>query len=146
MTGARLQQAPRPAQECLNFEGMPFTHAQQFAVWKEKPGAKYVLRDFYRLTASYVKDWQKTGIPVSATLVFELLRYRMQHVYSRAERMKVSDAKLDGYSLPNSIRPYVARHYMEHKPEHKGLFEIRAVGMERSKKRVIVIESKPKAK
>ena len=141
------QQPPtKPVQECFNLEGMPFTHAQRFAVWKERPGAKHVLKDFYRLTAAYVGQWKRTGIPVSATLVFELLRYRMQHVYSRAERMKVSDAKLDGYSLPNSIRPYVARHYMEHKPEHKGLFEIRAVGMERSKKRVIIIESKPKAK
>ena len=125
---------------------MPFTHAQRFAVWKERPGAKHVLKDFYRLTAAYVGQWKRTGIPVSATLVFEQLRHRMKHIYSRAQRIKVADAKMDGYALPNSIRPYVSRHVMEHKPEWRGIFETRAVGLERRNRRVIIIDSNAKSR
>ena len=140
------ESAPKPVQECFDLDGMPFTHAQAFAIWKERPGAKHVLRDAYRLTASYVPQWRKTGIPVSATLVFELLRHRLKHVHSRAIAREVKTASLDGYTLGNCLRPYLARHILAHKPEWKGLFETRAVGMERSKKRVIIIESKSKAK
>lgn len=135
-------QTQPPVQQALNFEGAPLTHEQQFALWKERPGAKHVLRDFYRLAAGYVGQWKKTGIPVSATLVFELLRHRLKHVHDRAVRKEVKADSLDGYSLPNNIRPYLSRHVMEHRPQWKGLFETRAVGVDRSKRRIIIIEKK----
>lgn len=134
--------AQPPVQQALNFEGAPLTHEQRFTLWKERPGAKHVLRDAYRLTASYVPKWKRTGIPVSATLIFELLRHRLKHVHDRAVRKEVKSASLDGYALSNCIRPYLARHILEHKPEWKGIFETRVVGVERRKRRVIIIESK----
>ena len=124
----------------LNLDGVLPTHEQEFREWHAKPGAKHILRDAFRLTASYVPQWKRTGIPVSATLVFELLRHRVKHVMDRAERKAVKEAALDGYTLPNCIRPYMARFIMERRPEWQGVFETREVGVKRRTRKVLVIE------
>lgn len=119
----------------LAFEGTE--HEQTFLLWKETPGGRRIMKDAYAITASYVPEWKRTGVPVSATLVFELLRHRIKHVLSRADRMQVKAASMYGFSLNNVVRPYCARHIMDRRPDWCGIFELREVGKKRK-----IVESK----
>lgn len=100
----------------------------EFDIWRERPGARHVLKHFYAITASYVEEWQRTGVPVSAMLVWERVRHRVKHRIARAERMQIKLAAWDGYSLCNNFRARVARHAMDHRPDWAGIFDIREVG------------------
>lgn len=97
----------------------------QYCIWKRQKGARHVLKHFYAITSSYVAEWQKTGLPVSNALIFELIRHKIKHRLNRAERLDIKLSKWEGYTLNNNFRAYIARDVMEHKPEWKGIFEIR---------------------
>lgn len=97
--------------------------ADQYRLWKTKPGAGHILKHFFSMTAAYVDEWKKTNVPVSATLIMELVRHKIKHRITRLERMQINAAKWDGYSVYNSFRPHIAREVMSRRPEWQGIFE-----------------------
>jgi len=118
------------------------THQQEFDDWKELPGAKLVLHDIFRITAGYVPQWKRTGIPVSNALVWETMRHRIKHVMARAKVKKVKSASLDGYTLNNNMRASMARFVMERRPDWQGVFELRELGSDNKPKRAVVVAIK----
>jgi hypothetical protein len=101
-----------------------------YQVWRNLRGAKHILNHFYRLTYAYVGEWKRTGVPVSAMLVWELVRHKVKHRINRAERMEIKLAAWGGYSLCNNFRARVAKEVMERRPEWNGIFDTRENGKE----------------
>jgi hypothetical protein len=101
------------------------TIEQRFDSWKERPGARHVLRDIYRMAAGYVPGWRRDGIPVSIKLLWELERHRIKRVRTRAQRLGVRLGRDHGYTLNNDFTAMVARHIEQHRPDWRGLFEKR---------------------
>lgn len=116
--------------------------AEEFAVWKETPGGRFILQQAYRLAAGQADKWRRFGQVGSIALVWEQLRYRFAWIRCCAARKGVSLEKWGGYELNNNHRPYLARHIMEHRPDWAGLFETREVGKVRKKRTVLVIEER----
>ena len=118
---------------------LKLTPVQQFELWRETPGGKHVLKHAYRLTAGYANRYLRTKQRVSVQLVWELLRDRVKWIRAGLKRRKIKLDKFDGFTLNNSFTAYVARHIIDHRPEWKGLFELREVGVVRQKRKVVVI-------
>ena len=107
---------------------------EAFAEWKEKPGAKHVLRDLYALAAGYVRDWKRFKIPVSVKLLCEIERQRIKTRRARYRRWYKGPLPTSmGYTLNNTLTASIARHIIAHKPEWEGLFETRETKGEQSK-------------
>jgi hypothetical protein len=104
---------------------------QAFLIWKELPGARHVLKHVYRRVAQYVPEWRKTQVCVSATLIMEEVRHLLKHRMRRAEARQIRLSAWDGYAINNSLRPYIARHVMDRRPEWAGIFELRETGRRR---------------
>lgn len=115
--------------------GLPFqkTIDQQFAEWKEQPGAKQVLREVYRRTAPYAARYLRTGRRVSVSLIWELCRDHISIVHARCKERGIKLSKWQGFSLNNNFHGLIPRHIIEHRPDWDGLFELR----ERGKNRVV---------
>jgi hypothetical protein len=96
---------------------------EQYEHWKKLPGARHVLRHFYAITSAYVSQWQKTGVQVSAMLIWELVRHIVKTRINRAERRDIQLSKWGGYSLPNNFRARVARDCMKNRPDWFGIFD-----------------------
>ena len=97
---------------------------QEYAAWSEMPGARHIKKHCYRITAAYVTEWRKSRIPVSFSMIWELVRHLVKHRLSRMERLAVDASKWDGYSLPNNFRGRLTREIMEKRPDWAGIFEI----------------------
>lgn len=95
--------------------------------WMHTKGGRMIMRDLYAIAAGFVKDWERSGIPVSIDYIFHIERHRIKLVKSRAQRMKVRIEKHYGYALNNTYTPYVARRILQNRPEWSGLFELREV-------------------
>ncbi len=120
--------------------------AQRFEAWKATPGGRHMLSLAYRVTAGFVPRFLRTGQQVSMDYVWHILRYRLDGIRGHLKRKGVKLAKEGGYKLNNDFTAYVARHVMEHRPEWRGIFELRQCGRERVLKRVVVLEYQGKAK
>lgn len=118
-------------QSLLSFDVGLSQIEQDYLVWRELPGAKHILKYFYATTAAYVSQWKKSGVPVSATLIMELVRHKVKHGISRAVRADINMSKWDGYSVCNNFRPYIAREIMARRPEWAGIFETRVLNNEK---------------
>lgn len=114
--------------------------AQQFEEWKATPAGGFVLQQAYRLAAGQAARFDRSGHRGSVALIWEVLRDRVGFMQAMAKKRKVKLTQWRGFTLNNNLRPYVARHILERRPEWKGLFDVREVGKERKKRRVLVIE------
>lgn len=111
----------------MNEPTLPFgdSLAEKSWRWMHSLGGRHVMRDLYALAAKYVPRWQRTGIPVSVAMLWEIERQRIKEVTARASRMGYQIKDEYGYTLNNSYRAYVARHIMERRTDWAGLFETR---------------------
>ena len=116
------------------------TPAQRFAAWKETPSGRHVLNEFYRQAAGYCNRWVKTGQRVSARLIAELVRDKIKCVRARAKQRGIKLQKWGGYAINDWNTPSIARHIMDRRPEWRGCFETRELGVVRRKRRVSVID------
>jgi hypothetical protein len=107
------------------------TIAQQFDVWRQTPGGKFILNMAYKQAAGQAARFLHCGQRGSIRLVWETLRYRLKWIRSCARRKGVSLEKWGDYALNDHFHAHVARHIMEHRPEWDGLFERRALGAKR---------------
>ena len=98
---------------------------EQYTIWHELPGARHILKHFFAITAAYVDEWRATKIPVSATLIMELVRHKVKHRIGRAEQRDIQLAKWGGYTVNNNFRPLMARELMSKRPDWLGIFEVR---------------------
>ena len=115
-------------QTTLPLDGPRNKNEADFLAWKETPGSPHVLKLAYILAARLiVPRWRRTGIPVSATLLYEELRQQIKERRIKAKGMRIKLAKWRGYTLNNNIRPYLARHIVRHRPDWAGVFEFRGV-------------------
>jgi len=114
------------------------TLQQQFEAWKATPGGGHILNLIYRRTACYAARYRRTGRRVSIRFIWEGVRDHVSHYGPKLQRRL--PAKVDGYRLNDHLHAYVARHIVEHRPEWRGLFELREVGKERKKRKIIIIE------
>ena len=116
--------------------GFQKTIDQQFAEWKELPGAKQVLREVYRRTAPYAARYLRTGRKVSIRLIWELCRDQIGVVHDRCKAKGIKLEKWQGYRLNDHFHALVSQHIEQHRPEWKGLFLHR----ERGKIRKVISE------
>lgn len=105
---------------------------EAFWQWKEKRGANHVLKRCYAITAKYAarRSWRRYKMPISAKLIWELVRQELKEGRIKAKGMRIDLTKWRGWTLPNDMTPYIARHIMDHKPEWEGIFELRKIGGE----------------
>ena len=106
------------------------TKEEQFAAWKQQPGAGQILRQVYRFAAPYGRRYVATGRGVSIKLIWELARDHVPAVRKRAKAMGIALADWNGYTLNNDFTAYVARHIIDRRPEWAGMFELRATAEE----------------
>ncbi len=107
------------------------TPAQQWEHWRQTPGGRHVLQIAYAITARYGNRFERTGRRVSIRLIWESLRDAIPFIRNRMTAKGIMLEKLDGFALNDHLHAYVARHIMDHKPEWKGLFETRELGIKR---------------
>jgi len=122
------------------FDPLP---CQEFALWKEQPGARQVLRRCYAVCAPYARRYRQSGIGVSVKLIWELVRDHIKQGRVRMRRRGMELGAWSGYTLNNNFTASLARHILEHRPEWSGLFDLREqwAGEKRSRKtRVIVVK------
>ena len=96
----------------------------------------------YALAARYAPEAIRTGIPVSAKLLCELVRHEIKHGRFRMKQRGISLSKWRGYTINNSLTASIARHIVARRPEWDGLFEFReewAGKVRNRKQRVIVV-------
>ena len=114
-------------QEEMDLSVSKLTLSEIAELWMHTKGGRMIMRDLYAIAAGYVRDWKRTGVPVSIALVYELERHKIKQFRTRAQRMNVKILKTHGYRMSNNHRAYIARHMMDRRPEWAGLFEIREV-------------------
>ena len=119
-------------QASLNFSGSPrrgvmpeLTNAQKFDIWKDSLGGSMILCDLYELSAGFVDEWKRTGIPVSMDYIFHIERHLIKRGQSHTQKKGIVTEKVDGYTINNSFSSFCARHIMSRRPEWAGLFETR---------------------
>jgi hypothetical protein len=128
--------------KAVNLELFEPTAIQQFEAWKATAGGKHILNLCYRRAACYAARYQRRGRRVSMRLIWESVRDHVSH-YDAKLRQKLP-AKVNGYRLNDHLAPFVARHIIAHHPEWTGLFEFRE-STERKTRKVIVIEESRRA-
>jgi hypothetical protein len=104
------------------------TIAERFEAWKATAGGRHVLRHAYRITAWYGERFVRCGQRVSMKLVWELLRDKLDWIRAGLKRRGIVLTPEHGFALNNDFTASVARHILAHKPEWRGLFEIRGAG------------------
>ena len=114
--------------------------ADKFDAWRQTPGGKHILNLCYRRAAGYANRYLKTGRRVSVKLVVELVRDHVSYHSDKLKRRQIKAAKVDGYAINNSFTASIARHIIDHNPEWNGCFELREVGIVRTRRKVIVID------
>ena len=100
--------------------------AEDFEVWKLKPGANHVLKDLFKMAAGYASRYQRTGQRVSARLLWERERDQIKAVRMRLKLRGVALGDWRGYEINNNLVPLITRHIIDRRPDWKGLFEMRA--------------------
>lgn len=105
--------------------GEPYNAVDQLNDWKEKPGARHVLKHCYRWAAFYSKDYLRYGCKVSVKLIWEQVRRQIKLGRLRLKTRGAKLSKWGGYTLNNDLTPALARHIMAHRPEWAGMFELR---------------------
>lgn len=115
---------------------------QEFEKWADSKGGRHVLQIAYAITARYARRFQFTGRRVSMKLIWEQLRDNIPFIRERMKSKGIMLDRLNGFALNNNFHAHVARHILQHKPKWAGLFELREVGKVRTKRKVIVVETK----
>jgi len=116
--------------------GGNLTKSEQFAAWKRQPGAKQILRYHYKAAAPYARRYVATGRKVSIHLIRELVRDKLAHVRGYCKRKGHDLGQWRGYVLNNTLTPMIARHLMDHRPEWRGLFELRMTKEEKIQEQI----------
>ena len=106
---------------------------QEFQEWKQLEGAGHVIALFYRKAAGFYQRWKARGVGVSQRLIEELTRDEIR----RNERRGVS---WDGYTLNSHFTAHIVRHMLAEHPEWRPMFELREIGKDRRKRRIVVEE------
>lgn len=97
-----------------------------FAIWKQQPGARQVLRHCYRRAAYYYRsDYRRHRLPVSVKLIWEEVRQQIKRGRLRMAARGMELKKWQGYRLNNNFTADLARHILENRPQWTGLFELR---------------------
>lgn len=112
-------------QMSLNFDGQQDDAGRlqrEFNEWAHTPGGRHVCAEAYRRTAPYAGRYIRSRRHVSFSLIWEIMRDRIEVIRDRCKRRGIDFQKWDGYSLPNNMRAYLSRHIMAHRPEWDGLF------------------------
>ena len=104
--------------------------AEDFEIWKLKPGANHVLSDLFAMAAPYAKRYRKTGQRVSIKLLWELERDRIKSVKKRLKRRGMDLREWRSYTLNNIFTALIARHIMDRRGDWDGMFELRKRGSE----------------
>ena len=106
---------------------------QQFAAWKQLPGAGKVISLFYRKAAGFYHRWQARRVGVSQRLIEELTRDEIR-------RNEARGVHWEGYTLNSHFTAHIVRHMIAEHPEWAQMFELRELGARRTKRKVIVIQ------
>ena len=114
------------------------THSQEFDHWHDSKGGRFLLRELFRISASYGNRYIKTGQRVSVKMIWEMVRDRMKILKHRAKTKGIIIKKLDGYTMNNNLHSHVARFIVERRPEWKGMFEMRELNKKPSKTIVVL--------
>ena len=115
------------------------TVEQRFDQWKVSKGGNHVLRDLYAIAAGYAQEWQRSGVPVSMKLLWELERHQIKRVKARAQKMGRRIGKDQGYTLNNTFTALVARHIEGHRKDWAGMFEKRERNVKRGRPRTVLV-------
>lgn len=105
-----------------------FVWQQAFDSWVATPYGAHIMRHIYREAARYGNRYKATGRQVSMKLIFEIVRDKLPWIKAALERRGIHPTKTMGFSLNNCFSAYAARHLENHRPEFKGLFELRECG------------------
>lgn len=113
-------------------------YQQEFDEWKETRGARFLLREGYRIASVFAARYLRTGKKVSIRLIWELMRDRLDELRGRAERRGIAIKKYGGFVLNDHYHAYFSLHMEDRRPDWKGMFRHRELGPSR-KQTVIVI-------
>ena len=116
------------------------TIAQRFEAWKASPGGRFCLCKLYAITAGYYRIWQATGNGPSTRLVWEQLRYHLDDVRRKLKARGKDLSRERGFWLNDHFTALAVRHMLAHRKEWDDLFELREIGKERFKRKVLVIK------
>lgn len=112
---------------------------QEFDAWIQTAGGRHIAKEAYRLAAGYAERYRRAGKMVSMRLIWYLLRDRIDMVRLRASRIGIDLRPWRGYALNDHHTPYMARHILAHKPDWKGMFELREIAVERPARKALVV-------
>lgn len=116
------------------------TIAQRFEAWKGTSGGRFCLQKLYVITARYYARWTAAAAPRPSTrLVWEQLRYHLDEVRVKLKGRGQALDRERGFWLNDHFTAHAVRHMIERRPEWKPLFELREIGKERFKRKVMVI-------
>jgi len=101
------------------------TNSQVFDHWHDSRGGRFLLREIFRISASYGNRYNRTGQRVSVKLIWEMVRDRLKVLKYRASMKGITIQKIDGYRMNNNLHPYVARLIVDRRPQWDGMFEMR---------------------
>ena len=118
------------------------TIPQRFAAWKATPGGAQILRRMYEITAGYHADFKRYGTKVSQRLIWERIRHRLNLIEARLAKSGRKLEKERGFCLNDHFTAHAVRHMVENHPEWRAMFELRELGKERMKRRILVITEK----
>ena len=102
------------------------TIAQRFEAWKGTSGGRFCLQKLYVITARYYAVWEQ-------------LRYHLDEVRVKLKGRGQALDRERGFWLNDHFTAHAVRHMIERRPEWKPLFELREIGKERFKRKVMVI-------
>jgi hypothetical protein len=114
--------------------------AQRFEAWKNTPGGGQVLARLYRITAGYYGRWLRTRRGVSQRLLWETLRDRLDGIRRELAKRGIKLPCERGFILNDHFTAYAVRHMLVENPDWSVLFELREIGKQRRRRRVLVIE------
>jgi hypothetical protein len=116
------------------------TIVQRFEAWKATPGGGQIMARLYRITAAYYGRFKRTRRGVSQRLLWETLRDRIDGIRRELKRRGIHLHCERGFMLNDHFTAHAVRHMVKEHPEWQAMFELRELGVKRSKRKVIVIE------
>ena len=108
--------------------------AQEFLAWKQLEGAGKVISLFYKKAAGFYRRYRTLGVGVSQRLIEELTRDEIR-------RHEARGVSWSGYTLNSHFTAHIVRHMLAEHPEWQPMFELREIGKQRAKRRVIIEET-----
>lgn len=119
--------------------------ATRFAVWKQTPGGRQLLRFAFQETARFAARHARTGQRVSMDYVMHILRDRISRIQSHLARRGITLPREGGYRINDHFTAYIARHIMDRRPEWDGLFETRKLNAKRmvARRKIEITEYAP---